>query len=608
MSSSSTAEDAPSPSRSPEAPETPASPPEAVPAPEAAPEAAPQAPPEAPTAPTPRPPARSPEESKREGLRVLAVFAALALVVAVPFLLRPPDNQLFAEATDSLVILSPHPDSIRTEFALAFALHMKEKTGKPVRIDWRDAGGTSEISKYIDASFQSAFEHAWRSRNQRWTDKTMASPGMAAVSKEIPDDSPEDDTQAQAARREFLASTVGIGVDLLFGGGTYPFVQHARRGHLVDSGIFEAEPDWFTEDVIPAEASGETLYDPEHRWVGNCLSSFGICYNEDWIGRLGVQPPRQWVDLGDPRYYGTLAIADPSKSGSAVKTFEMLMQQQLGEAVGSIDPAAVADPLLATRDALDAGWTQGLNLIQKIAANARYFTDSSAKTPFDVAQGNAAAGMSIDFYGRTLNESLRQADGSSRIQFVLPEGGTSIGADPVAMLRGAPRPELALEFIRFVLSPEGQRLWHYRAGVPGGPARHALRRLPIRKDAFTEEEMQWSSDPDVNPYERAKTFRYHEEWTGPHLSLLQFIIQAMCLDPHEELCDAWKALSDANFPPRASKLFFDVQFVGYTNVTGGLSEQIRSGDVLRLQKRRRDLRENFRRNYIRAAELARQGE
>jgi len=71
------------------------------------------------------------------------------------------------------------------------------------------------------------------------------------------------------------------------------------------------------------------------------------------------------------------------------------------------------------------------------------------------------------------------------------------------------------------------------------------------------------------------------------LVLLQFVIQAMCLEPHEELRIAWEALTEARFPPRATKLFFDVQFVGYTNVTGGLSEQIRSGDPLMIQKRKR---------------------
>ena len=516
---------------------------------------------------------------------------------------------MFADATESLIIISPHSDSIRTEFSRAFALHMKEKTGKPVRIDWRDLGGTSEITKYIDSSYQAAFEQAWRKTNPNhsWP-KGAGSPGKVAVSKDVPDDTPADDTIPQAARRQFLASNVSIGADLFFGGGAHPFVQAAKRGQLVDSGIFEAEPALFRDDIIPAETSGEQLYDPAHRWVGNCLSSFGICYNEDWIRRLEVEAPKQWSDLGDPRYLGTLAIADPSKSGSAGKTFEMLMQQQLGIAVGQIDLAAVADPAQAKRDALDAGWTEGLNLIQRIAANARYFTDNAAKAPFDVAQGNAAAGMSIDFYGRTLSESLRQADGSSRIQFVLPEGGSSIGADPIGMFRGAPHPELSLEFIRFVLSPEGQRLWHYRAGTEGGPVRQALRRLPIRRDAYTAEELRWSSDPEVTPYERAKSFQYHEEWTGPHFGLLQFIIQSMCLEPHEELSAAWQALSEANFPPRASKLFFDVQFVGYTNVTGGLSELVRTGDPLMIQKRRRDMRENFRRNYLKAAEMARRGE
>jgi ABC-type Fe3+ transport system substrate-binding protein len=534
--------------------------------------------------------------------------ALFLLILALPFLLRPAENELFAEASRSLVVISPHNDSIRTEFARAFARRMKERTGESVRIEWRDVGGTSEISKFVDGAFQAAFERHWRAvSKQRWADADVPSPGVVANSREVPDASPEDDSPAEAARRAFLASGVGIGVDLMFGGGVYPFAQHAKKGHLVDSGIFDAEPEWFRDEVIPSTASGEQLYDPDHRWVGSCLSSFGICYNTDWLRRRGLEPPRQWEDLGDPGYRRALAVADPTKSGSATKAYEMLLQQQLARAVESLDPELVADREQAVRDALDQGWTEGLNLIQKIAANARYFTDNAAKIPFDVAQGNAAAGMTIDFFGRTWNESLRRPDGSSRIQFVTPEAGTSIGADPIALFRGAPEPELALEFIRFVLSSEGQRLWHYRPGTPGGPARHALRRSPIRKDAYAPAEREHSSDPEVTPYERVGGFVYHEEWTGAHLGLLQFLIQVMCLDPHEELREAWDALCDAGFPPNATKMFHDVRFVGYTSATGALSEVLRDGDPLIVQKRRHDLRENFRRNYLRAAELARQG-
>ena len=52
------------------------------------------------------------------------------------------------------------------------------------------------------------------------------------------------------------------------------------------------------------------------------------------------------------------------------------------------------------QDAIEQGWIDGVRLMQRIGANARYFTDTSTKIPVDVSMGNAAAGLAIDFYGR----------------------------------------------------------------------------------------------------------------------------------------------------------------------------------------------------------------
>lgn len=540
--------------------------------------------------------------------RVGTVAAALALVLATPFALRPRSRPARVPAANTLVILSPHNDTIRTEIARGFADHMMRTAGKPVRIDWRDVGGTTEISKFISSSFQSAFQLYWRRHLKKGWQGRLSNPGQSVLQKGIPDESPEDDTQEQQARRTFLASNVGIGIDLFFGGGSSDFIRHAAYGHLVDSGIFEREPSWFSEKVIPESFSGETLYDPGKRWVGSCLSSFGICYNTDWIKRLDHPPPQRWEDLGDPVYLNALALADPTKSGSTTKAFEMILQEQLSAAFAEVDRVGVVNVGSLESNALDKGWTAGLNLIQRISANARYFTDTAAKIPFDVAQGNAAAGMSIDFYGRAINEAVRKADGTSRVQFVIPVAGTSVGADPVAMLRGAPRPELAQDFIHFLLAPEGQRLWHYRAGVPGGPAQSALRRMPIRQDLYTPEELEKSADPELNPYVQSRDFQYHPEWTNPHFNVIRFIIQVMCMETHEELKQAWAALIRAGFPPHASRIFFDVKLVGYTNVTRELTPKLMTDDPLAIQKRRRDLRESFRKNYLLAIEFANRGE
>src|SRR5262249_16446958 len=98
----------------------------------------------------------------------LASIAALALVVAIPFLLKPKDT-LISGPGETLVIVTPHNEAIRYEFARAFRDHERTK-GRSVRVDWRTPGGTSEISRYLASQYSASFENYWRSRLERpWT-------------------------------------------------------------------------------------------------------------------------------------------------------------------------------------------------------------------------------------------------------------------------------------------------------------------------------------------------------------------------------------------------------------------------------------------------------
>ena len=189
-----------------------------------------------------------------------------------------------------------------------------------------------------------------------------------------------------------------------------------------------------------------------------------------------------------------------------------------------------------------------MGIIQRIGANARYWTDSSAKIPLDVSEGEAAAGMCVDFFARNFIERLEQANGHSRLGFILPAGGTTPSVDPVALFRGAPNPELATRFIEFVLSMEGQRLWAFKTGTPGGPLRNALRRLPVRQDYYTPENLTHASDPGILPYAAGISLTYDPALTGNSFIAIRLIIRAMCLDTHEELKTAWSALIAKQLP------------------------------------------------------------
>jgi ABC-type Fe3+ transport system substrate-binding protein len=532
--------------------------------------------------------------------RNLVILMCAVAVVALPFILRrPAERTSWRPGDPELIIISPHNEAIRFEFAHAFSRWHEQRYGKPVRIDWRAIGGTAEISRYLTASFVSAARAWWVSTGRPWP----AGAGEAIVDRRfdlakppIPARRPRDSDESYAHRvrlesnrweiicnlyRAFREtddpSQFTAKIDLFFGGGDYDHQKAFGEGLTVAPWPPDKPPrGLFTDDkgreLIPARIAGETWRTPT--MYGAAISTFGICFNLDRLRELGIQkPPETWRDLTDPRYFRQIGVADPTKSGSIAKAFELIVHQQCYEAIRAagfsdedIDrfEAAIATAKLphgevpdsvpaSYQRAIEHGWAEGLRLIQQIGANARYFTDSSSKVPIDVSMGAAAAGIAIDFYGRFQAQSTRAPDGRERMGFVTPPGGSGVSCDPISLLRGAPNREIAVRFIEFVLSEDGQKVWTYRPGTPGGPIKYALRRVPIRRTFFPSDDpeinashrqhLQYSADnladPRIDPYALARQFTYRPRWTASHFGIHRDLIRAMCLDSSSELQAAW---------------------------------------------------------------------
>ncbi len=535
----------------------------------------------------------------KQAVIILALLATLVL----PFALRPPQSA-GVKADETLVVITPHNEAIRHEFERAFKSWYRERTGKTVAFDWRVIGGTSEIARYLEGEYTAAFQNQWVNKLGRsWSNDVLTSFANGALPA---DASPE----AREARAAFLASNVSCGIDLFYGGGSFDFVRQAQAGRLVDSGVLQRHPEWFTEEVIPQSFAGEEFWDKGGRWVGTVLSSFGIIANADSLQRLGVTaPPRSWEDLADPLYFAEVALADPTKSGSMAKAFENVIQQQMQKlVVARLATARFVNEearKAAEAQAVAAGWLEGLKLLQKIGANARYFTDSAQKVPIDVAAGDCAVGMGIDFFGRQQQEAVRRRGADDRLTYISPEGGAVASVDSVAMLRGAPNPEVAKAFIDFSLSMEGQALWNLKPGVPGGPDYFALRRLPVRKDFYQLDGIDaLRSDPEEKPYAPQERLVYHPQWTGRVFREMAFVIRVMCLDTEPELKEAWRALIAAGMPADALAEFQDLSAVDYAITHGRIRSALRSKnkvDEIRLAK---ELGNKFRAQYRRTVELA----
>lgn len=409
-----------------------------------------------------------------------AVFAAL---LAVPLLVkRGGDAAPVSRGAPQLIVVTPQTEQIREEFARAFSAWHAERFGTPVQVVWSTPGGAIDIRRTLTS--------AWESRLRQ---------GLA----------------------------VGGDADVVFGGGSYEF-ELLRREVVVRVGDEERrasilEPVDLPREAIEAcfpqaELAGQRLHDPTGFWYGTALASFGMVWNAPALERLGVPPPEHWSALADARLRGWVTMVNPAQSGSVLSAFESIVQR--------------------------AGWKPGLALLRRAAANARTFAPSGTRGPVDVAAGDAAMAVSIDFYGRYQSQAMVDAarahglDATPVVRFTLPKGESAVDPDPVAMLRNAPHKELATRFVLFCISPEAQRLWQFHAGEPGGPKRFELRRMPIMRSLYEREAERFVDQ--VDPFVDASA----PAFADPAMrAFLPTLFSAMAMDCHAALREAWACIT-----------------------------------------------------------------
>ena len=509
-------------------------------------------------------------------MKKVSILFVAVFVVVLPFIFkRETGTSDWRKGDPELVVITPHNEAIRLEFGERFSLWHREHYGRPVRIDWRVIGGTTEIMRYLGSEYSASAKRFFKAQKIGWP----AGGPEIVLSRKRPE-SEAAWSLWQAFRACDSSREISCHMDVFFGGGVYDHEKAEKQGLTVPAWGEKGPPPGLFEDaaghvLIPCEMNGEVWRGKAY--YGSVLSAFGICCNFDRLKDIGVDhPPDEWEDLTDPRYFGQLGLTDPTKSGSVAKAFEMIVHARCAKTVASAgytreqirryEAAIAASPSggnglpaevpQAYQEAVERGWRDGVRLLRRIGANARYFTDSSGKVPVDVSTGAAAAGIAIDFMGRFQAEMSARPDGRPVMAYATPKGGSSVTADPVSLLRGAPHRELAVRFIEYLLSENGQKVWNYRPGEPGGPRRFSLRRLPIRRDFYPCESPALKTafeshrphladplwQPDVDAYGLSSSFLYVPRWTSVHFGIQRDLIRAMCMDSGEELRRAWQAI------------------------------------------------------------------
>ena len=313
---------------------------------------------------------------------------------------------------------------------------------------------------------------------------------------------------------EYTSNPNGGRIDIVFGGGPDFFRRLQKRKFLQTYRL----PDDLL-NAIPPTCAGVPMYDPEFHWYGAALSSFGLVYNKVILRDRGLSFPDSWEDLGNPELFTWIGAADPGKSSSIHMMFEIVLQAY--------------------------GWEKGMDIISRMGANARYFSDSSSQIPQDVALGEVAIGMCIDFYAGAKIAEV----GVDRVGFAIPEGMTVINPDPIGILKGAPQLESSRAFLRYVLSRPGQQRWMYKEGIPGGPTRFGLARLGVMKELYKDATEKLLIES--NPFLRKGGFEYNSPKGSSRWQLMNDFIRTAIIDTHEDAVKAWKALKKNGHPAEA---------------------------------------------------------
>jgi ABC-type Fe3+ transport system substrate-binding protein len=355
---------------------------------------------------------------------------------------------------DHLVVVSPNPKSIQDEFSQAFKAHYLKAYHCEIEAEFLYQGGASDVLRLVMGRF----------------DKDPSSSGF----------------------------------DIFWGGGEHPHYELDRRKLLVPYMLPAA-----LKKEVPAQVAGVSIYNKEETWHASVLSSFGIFFNKMLMGKLRLPEPKEWSDLGDPRFMDNLSTADLRRSSSNVTMGMVILQGQ--------------------------GWDKGWELLTAIAANTRSFTHSSTDPIKAVVNGDAVASISVGFYAIGKVAEI----GSSKLGYVFPSKGSILNPDPISLLKGAKNRVAAERFVDFVLSVPGQKLFLLPKGVEGGPKNATLARMGVNRQAYQDTKGVQLSEFDPFTLQNLPMMLNVERVTA-----LQFIfsdlVGATHIDTHKELKKAWQ--------------------------------------------------------------------
>ncbi|MDO4800505.1 MAG: ABC transporter substrate-binding protein [Bacillota bacterium] len=200
--------------------------------------------------------------------------------------------------------------------------------------------------------------------------------------------------------------------DIWFGGGVDSYIAASKLGYLEAYVSPEAE-------AIPTH-----FKDKEGFWTALSLVPAGFLVNNDVLKEKGIEAPKTWKDLGDPKYKGEIIIASPAISGTQYAITNRLLQAW-GE---------------------EEGWKN----LAAINENVEFYAKSGGEPGPKTAAGEYAVAV-LALAGGTF-----ALEKEHNVTAIYPEDMIPWTPAPIGIFANSQNKEAAKLFVDYYLSKEGQ--------------------------------------------------------------------------------------------------------------------------------------------------------
>ncbi|AZA13108.1 ABC transporter substrate-binding protein [Corynebacterium choanae] len=202
-------------------------------------------------------------------------------------------------------------------------------------------------------------------------------------------------------------------------------------GGQAENHLIAADNGWVENYVSPnAAALPEKYNNAAGVWSGFYTDSISFCYNKEELDRLGVDAPKSWEDLLNPKLQGQVAMPHPATAGVGYMVLYTVNQVNGGDNAKTLD------------------------YLKSLNSNILQYSKSSATSTEMAGRGEIAVGLALD------SDCAKAKDaGFDNLEYSYPAEGTGYEVGSVSVLSGGKNKEAAKQYMDWILSTDAQDLY-----------------------------------------------------------------------------------------------------------------------------------------------------